>query len=287
MPTFCESEFKCKSNLKKHIKAKHTEDEERQNNLKKCNLCDFTTHWSLNKHMRYVHKDDHKHKSVWVKCQWKGCDYKSHKNAYLDEHVISIHEGTHKCGECGYETPKMLDLKSHQSTKHEPNKHFCDQCSKTFLYKSRLEKHMESVHGNTKYPCDQCSHASTCQEYLVAHIRRAHGSGYQCDFCEHNAKSPTSLKSHIATNHGQENNTQTWPENRTTEQSDSEEIQNIQSHSEDKQAAHFTLMHSIFTPAPTLSTTAQHLPNPIVSKVSEKPLKKVIVDPSEYEWEEA
>lgn len=60
----------------------------RQKNLKRCQLCDFTTLWSLKKHMKHVHKGINK-EVVMIKCQWDGCNYESHKNFTLDKHVKS------------------------------------------------------------------------------------------------------------------------------------------------------------------------------------------------------
>jgi len=120
--SFCESIFKCKSNLKKHTRAFHTDEEQRQNSLKRCPLCDFSTMWSLSKHMRYVHKDDHKHKGELMKCPWEDCDYITHRNPWFDEHMQEVHGGLHKCEECGFETGKIRNIKNHKKKIHQKTK---------------------------------------------------------------------------------------------------------------------------------------------------------------------
>ena len=57
---FCEFQTSHQANLKKHTTAMHGDNDEKQENLKRCSLCDFTTLWSLKRHMKRVHKESNK-----------------------------------------------------------------------------------------------------------------------------------------------------------------------------------------------------------------------------------
>ena len=211
--------------------------------------------------MRHVHKGINK-EVIMMKCQWKGCDYESHKNSSLDGHVRSSHEGfKYKCRYCEHETEKMVDLLKHQRSKHEPNKHLCNQCNATFKFKHQLDNHIESAHLDINFPCSQCEHSSTCKKYLNEHFRRAHGSKYQCELCEYVAKRLYMLKCHMNAQHGQasdSNMPQTQLAGETSDQSHAELVHQTRPHqpfppSAPEQTA-FNLPHTIFDPAPNTPT---------------------------------
>ena len=183
--------------------------------------------------MKHVHKGINK-EVIIIKCQWQGCDYESHKDSSLEEHVKSSHKGfKYKCRYCEHETEKMGDLQKHQRSKHEPNKHLCDQCNATFKFKHQLDNHIESTHLDIKFPCSQCDHTSTCKKYLNEHIRRAHGSNYQCELCEYVAKRPYMLKCHVTAQHVQDSDSnlpKTQLADETSDQSHAELVHQIRPH---------------------------------------------------------
>jgi len=275
--TFCDFETSHQANLKKHIKGKHTSDEEKQKLLKRCSLCDFTTLWSLNKHMRYVHKHDHKHKSDMMKCQWQGCAYETHQNSFLEEHVQSCHEGyMHKCDDCDFKSEKIKKLKLHIYMKHEQNKHICDQCSATFKFKSRLERHIESVHLDINYPCDLCDHIASCKDYFNTHMKQNHGEKFRCGLCEYVSNRKSLLRTHIKAKHGSDLEQQQLIQ-LAYQSTDAKELQQTKpqqvSHQFKQSETHFNLTNNSNPFASTLSDQNQldsiALPKP-ASKISEQ-----------------
>ena len=106
----CDSFFKDKRDLKKHVESVHEQKKQFH-----CNICDayLTTKQSLNGHIATIHKGKKP-----FKCNI--CDASFTQKRNLNGHIASVHEGK------------------------KPFK--CPTCDARFAQKSNLKKHLTSVH---------------------------------------------------------------------------------------------------------------------------------------------
>ena len=160
----CETSFKSKTNLRKHIEAVHEG--------KKPNKCEF-------------------------------CDAAFYRKVHLTRHVTSFHEGRkhYKCNICVDSFTSRRSLEGHLSLVHDGQKPFkCDRCDAGFMGKYNLKLHIKVVHeGNKPYKCSVCIESFTSKRSLEGHFGLIHNGHkpFKCDRCGKDFMKRCTLNSHI------------------------------------------------------------------------------------------
>ncbi|XP_061607635.1 zinc finger Y-chromosomal protein isoform X3 [Phyllopteryx taeniolatus] len=134
---YCEYKSADSSNLKTHIKTKHSKEMPY-----KCERCfqTFAEEEELNQH-GLTHEENKTHHCAH-------CDHKSSNSSDLKRHIISVHtkDYPHKCAVCGKGFHRPSELKKHSMAHRTKKLHQCRHCNFKNTDPFVLSRHILSVH---------------------------------------------------------------------------------------------------------------------------------------------
>ena len=197
----CNSTFKAKEYLRKHMKYKHSDKESKRwqcdvclkyfsqqgpliihkrihaEKQFKCNICDdkFVQKVQLKEHTERAH---HIGESKATTCP--SCDKLFHSSSALRQHqLIHTVEKPYTC-ECGLKFPILQYMKTHAKRKgcnsnidvlniENVKKIECSLCVSSFKYPSELRMHMKIHDGSLLVDCDVCDFKSSNSGNLKVH----------------------------------------------------------------------------------------------------------------------
>jgi hypothetical protein len=194
----CDTSFKAKTNLKKHIALVHegkklfkynTSDFSFQSKKDlevhtafghepksahegkkpiKCGVCntEFTLKHNLKRHIDTVHKE----KTYSA----------TNKGLHSHSHETSTHEKPFKCEACGVRFGLEVYLKRHTISIHDEKRPFqCNSCDAKFKFKNCLKRHTDAVHeGKKPYKCNLCEFYSASKQGIYNHEMSVHSRLY-------------------------------------------------------------------------------------------------------------
>ena len=199
----CESRFKQKRDLKRHIESIHEEKRYQ------CDQCDYkaTCQTNLHTHQESIHNGKR------YLCE--NCGYKATHPSSLLRHIKLYHKGRkYSCGDCVFGATRMIDLKRHKEKHHKINnqKFYCCHCSLIFTRNSSLSRHTQSKHEGTKCPCGKCNVLenleipnSKCnaQNLETAELQNVKEDIYLCYYCDFASDKKTKVKHHMGKVHSE------------------------------------------------------------------------------------
>ena len=106
-----------------------------------CDKCQsqFKNKSCLRRHLRSKHEG--------VKYTCSQCEYQAMRQEYLKTHIQVIHEGVkYPCNHCEYQATDKSNLSKHIKSKHEGVKYSCEYCDLQYTELSTLKKHIKSKH---------------------------------------------------------------------------------------------------------------------------------------------
>ncbi|GAB6021823.1 hypothetical protein CHUAL_004397 [Chamberlinius hualienensis] len=239
-----------KDGITLHRKQKH----KKKNNLShyKCSQCDFTADKKIliKRHLHCCHTVEKP-----FKCQEESCEYrgrtekelkihtgKQHDNVLyncphcnksfvgqfnFDNHVKISHtepDERHACQFCDFKTRYMLDLKRHQSERHNFRQHRiqkrkvytdadlrpCSHCgmmlkSRPLLIDHLAYRHQVDLDGNPVQPslkCKMCDYVCFAHFQLHNHVYQNHKEKqFRCEHCDYACRRRRALTAHILGKH--------------------------------------------------------------------------------------
>nr|BAC36419.1 unnamed protein product [Mus musculus] len=191
---YCEYKSADSSNLKTHIKSKHSKEIPL-----KCGICLLT--FSDNKEAQQhavLHQESRTH-------QCSHCNHKSSNSSDLKRHIISVHTKAypHKCDMCSKGFHRPSELKKHVATHKSKKMHQCRHCDFNSPNPFLLSHHILSAHTkNVPFKCKRCKKEFQQQCELQTHMK-THSSRkvYQCEYCEYSTKDASGFKRHVISIH--------------------------------------------------------------------------------------
>ncbi|XP_061659113.1 zinc finger Y-chromosomal protein isoform X4 [Syngnathoides biaculeatus] len=145
---YCEYKSADSSNLKTHIKTKHSKEMPY-----KCERCfqTFAEEEELNQH-GLTHEENKTHHCAH-------CDHKSSNSSDLKRHIISVHtkDYPHKCAVCGKGFHRPSELKKHSMAHRTKKLHQCRHCNFKNADPFVLSRHILSVHTKEQQQQQQAS----------------------------------------------------------------------------------------------------------------------------------
>ncbi|XP_059833266.1 zinc finger protein 711 isoform X2 [Hypanus sabinus] len=191
---YCEYRSADASNLKTHVKTKHS------NELPyKCDHCPQTF---------LDDKDLQKHATLFQAHrthQCPHCDHRSSNSSDLKRHIISVHtkEFPHKCEVCDKGFHRPSELKKHMSTHKGKKLHQCRHCDFKIADPFILSRHILSVHTkDLPFKCKRCKREFRQQSELKKHMKTHSGKKvYQCEYCEYSTTDASGFKRHVISIH--------------------------------------------------------------------------------------
>ncbi|XP_028935710.1 zinc finger X-chromosomal protein isoform X2 [Ornithorhynchus anatinus] len=221
---FCPYRSADSSNLKTHVKTKHSKE-----TPFRCEACPltFADPKELQQHALLHHQESRAHQCLH-------CDHKSSNSSDLKRHVISVHtkDYPHKCDTCdkGFHRPSELKkhaaahrgrklhqcrhcdfkiadpfvLSRHILSVHTKDLPFrCKRCRKGFRQQGELKKHMKTHSGRKVYQCEYCEYSTTDASGFKRHVISIHTKDYphRCDFCKKGFRRPSEKNQHIMRHH--------------------------------------------------------------------------------------
>lgn len=188
----CGKIYKTNSTLQAHYLLMHP-----QNNLEgQCKMCDkkYPSLLSLQKHIRYMHRYEHR-------C--KACYRTFATPELLVVHGKECNKSETPCMQCGKVYDSQLALRNHIKYKHpDKNKHWCDLCRRTFTTHRRLVNHNASIHPRGATDCRWCDKTFNSITRLQSHILYKHSEdGAKCIECHKMFAKKTGLQKHLEKNH--------------------------------------------------------------------------------------
>ncbi|XP_019482083.1 PREDICTED: zinc finger X-chromosomal protein isoform X3 [Hipposideros armiger] len=220
---YCEYRSADSSNLKTHVKTKHSKEmpfkceiclltfsdtkEVQQHALihqesktHQCLHCDHKSSNSsdLKRHIISVHTKDYPHK-----CDM--CDKGFHRPSELKKHVAA-HKGKkmHQCRHCDFKIADPFVLSRHILSVHTKDLPFrCKRCRKGFRQQNELKKHMKAHSGRKVYQCEYCEYSTTDASGFKRHVISIHTKDYphRCEYCKKGFRRPSEKNQHIMRHH--------------------------------------------------------------------------------------
>ncbi|XP_039694365.1 zinc finger Y-chromosomal protein-like isoform X3 [Pteropus medius] len=220
---FCEYRSADSSNLKTHVKTKHSKEMPF-----KCDICllTFSDTKEVQQHA-LIHQESKTHQCLH-------CDHKSSNSSDLKRHIISVHtkDYPHKCDMCskGFHRPSELKkhVAAHKGKKMHQCRHCdfkiadpfvlsrhilsvhtkdlpfrCKRCRKGFRQQSELKKHMKTHSGRKVYQCEYCEYSTTDASGFKRHVISIHTKDYphRCEYCKKGFRRPSEKNQHIMRHH--------------------------------------------------------------------------------------
>ncbi|XP_053437394.1 zinc finger X-chromosomal protein-like isoform X2 [Nycticebus coucang] len=220
---YCEYRSADSSNLKTHIKTKHSKEmpfrcdiclltfsdtkevqqhalTHQESKTHQCLHCDHKSSNSsdLKRHVISVHTKDYPHK-----CDM--CDKGFHRPSELKKHVAA-HKGKkmHQCRHCDFKIVDPFVLSRHILSVHTKDLPFrCKRCRKGFKQQSDLKKHMKTHSGRKVYQCEYCDYSTTDASGFKRHVISIHTKDYphRCEYCKKGFRRPSEKNQHITRHH--------------------------------------------------------------------------------------
>ncbi|XP_049623673.1 zinc finger X-chromosomal protein-like [Suncus etruscus] len=194
---YCEYRSADSSNLKTHVKTKHSKEISF-----KCDICLLT--FSDTKEVQQ-HALIHQESKTY---QCLHCDHKSSNSSDLKRHVISVHtkDYPHKCDMCDKGFHRPSELKKHVDAHKGKKLHRCRHCDFKIEDPFVLSRHILSVHTkDLPFGCKKCRKGFRQQNELKKHMK-THGGRkvYQCEYCEYSTTDASGFKRHVISIHTKE-----------------------------------------------------------------------------------
>uniref|UniRef100_A0A7N9CDU5 Zinc finger protein Y-linked n=1 Tax=Macaca fascicularis TaxID=9541 RepID=A0A7N9CDU5_MACFA len=220
---YCEYRSADSSNLKTHIKTKHSKEMpfkcdiclltfsdtkevqqhtlvHQENKTHQCLHCDHKSSNSsdLKRHVISVHTKDYPHK-----CEM--CEKGFHRPSELKKHV-AVHKGKkmHQCRHCDFKIADPFVLSRHILSVHTKDLPFrCKRCRKGFRQQNELKKHMKTHSGRKVYQCEYCEYSTTDASGFKRHVISIHTKDYphRCEYCKKGFRRPSEKNQHIMRHH--------------------------------------------------------------------------------------
>ncbi|KAM8750156.1 zinc finger X-chromosomal protein-like [Rhynchonycteris naso] len=220
---YCEYRSADSSNLKTHVKTKHSREmpfkcdiclltfsdskevqqhalNHQESKTHQCLHCDHKSSNSsdLKRHIISVHTKDYPHK-----CDM--CDKGFHRPSELKKHVAA-HKGKkmHQCRHCDFKIADPFVLSRHILSVHTKDLPFrCKRCRKGFRQQNELKKHMKTHGGRKVYQCEYCEYSTTDASGFKRHVISIHTKDYPhcCEYCKKGFRRPSEKNQHIMRHH--------------------------------------------------------------------------------------
>uniref|UniRef100_A0A8C9B7A8 C2H2-type domain-containing protein n=1 Tax=Prolemur simus TaxID=1328070 RepID=A0A8C9B7A8_PROSS len=220
---YCEYRSADSSNLKTHVKTKHSKEmpfkcdiclltfsdtkevqqhalTHQESKTHQCLHCDHKSSNSsdLKRHIISVHTKDYPHK-----CDM--CDKGFHRPSELKKHVAA-HKGKkmHQCRHCDFKIADPFVLSRHILSVHTKDLPFrCKRCRKGFRQQNELKKHMKTHSGRKVYQCEYCDYSTTDASGFKRHVISIHTKDYphRCEYCKKGFRRPSEKNQHITRHH--------------------------------------------------------------------------------------
>ncbi|XP_045438300.1 zinc finger X-chromosomal protein isoform X4 [Pipistrellus kuhlii] len=191
---YCEYKSADSSNLKTHIKTKHSKEMPF-----KCDICllTFSDTKEVQQHA-LIHQESKTHQCLH-------CDHKSSNSSDLKRHIISVHtkDYPHKCDMCDKGFHRPSELKKHVAAHNGKKMHQCRHCDFKIADPFVLSRHILSVHTkDLPFRCKRCRKGFRQQNELKKHMK-THSSRkvYQCEYCEYSTTDASGFKRHVISIH--------------------------------------------------------------------------------------
>lgn len=203
----CQEVFITKPGAQYHLLVVH----ETEGNRHLCTFCDekFSTWIFLEKHVKAKHSaNDERHHS----CTLPRCEKTFPCSITCMLHEINDHLQDKTCDRCPEIFLTKPGTRFHLQTAHEigGSRHLCTFCDKRFYTWNRLKKHVETRHSEHKEPllsC-KCGYKTSVKARFESHCKRKHGiggeKGYECYFCGKKFFTFYELNSHCGRKHTME-----------------------------------------------------------------------------------
>ncbi|XP_004534444.1 zinc finger protein 124 isoform X2 [Ceratitis capitata] len=188
----CECKFSQRRNYVWHMKSKHNTETPH-----KCTACQsvFKYKKELERHMKKMHAP------TVYDCSY--CDKKFQGSKTLENHIKSQHEreGWCICEECGESVRSQEKLLEHMALHTGHGAFGCKECGKHFARKSYLKIHSQ-IHGE-KHVCGECGLELTTSKSLNVHMKvHSDEMPHACNYCGRKFRRTKDLKKHLITHTG-------------------------------------------------------------------------------------
>ncbi|XP_077613020.1 zinc finger X-chromosomal protein isoform X2 [Crocuta crocuta] len=191
---YCEYKSADSSNLKTHVKTKHSKEMPF-----KCDICllTFSDTKEVQQHA-LIHQESKTHQCLH-------CDHKSSNSSDLKRHIISVHtkDYPHKCDMCDKGFHRPSELKKHVAAHKGKKMHQCRHCDFKIADPFVLSRHILSVHTkDLPFRCKRCRKGFRQQNELKKHMKTHSGRKvYQCEYCEYSTTDASGFKRHVISIH--------------------------------------------------------------------------------------
>uniref|UniRef100_A0A8C5C989 C2H2-type domain-containing protein n=1 Tax=Gadus morhua TaxID=8049 RepID=A0A8C5C989_GADMO len=165
----CGKTFSRNSNLRRHVKFRHSESREMRHFT--CTQCSktFKEKGSLQKHEQLKHQN---HKNVRHPCNYCGKMFSQsgmarHKMIHTGEKPLKCH-----IPDCNQRFRSPSEVKNHVLRHHTADRPFeCNTCGKGFIRVSILNEHMKIHSGEKRHVCLVCGKAFQKAYSMARHIQ--------------------------------------------------------------------------------------------------------------------